>query len=42
VFPEEIDLSLASAGDAIEKFESPSDWRFNDLDALSGLRRASS
>lgn len=39
VFPRELDLSDEAVGDAIECYESPSDWRFNDLDELCGLKR---
>jgi hypothetical protein len=39
VYPREVDLADAALGDAIERYESPSDWRFKDLDELCGLQR---
>ncbi|GHC98488.1 cyclic di-GMP phosphodiesterase [Pseudorhodoferax aquiterrae] len=40
VFPRDVDLADPAEGDAIVGFESPSDWRFNDLDELCGLKPA--
>jgi hypothetical protein len=42
VYPREVDLADAALGDAIERYESPSDWRFTDLDELCGLKRLQS
>ena len=42
VFQQELDLSDQSPGDSIERCESPSDWRFSDLNELSGLKRTES
>lgn len=39
VYPREVDLADAALGDAIERYETPSDWRFHDLDELCGLKR---
>ena len=40
VYPRDIDLAQSSDSNAIEGFESPSDWCFPDLDQLCGLQRS--